>query len=113
MPGKFEIKKAKNGKYYFNLKAGNGEIILSSQMYADKRGCKNGIESVRKNAASEAQFSVEEDKGGKPYFVLKAKNSEVIGRSESYSSRSSMKKGIASVMRNARDARVVELDMEG
>ena len=110
MPGKFELKQAKNGKFYFNLKAGNGEIILTSQMYADKRGCKNGIESVRKNSASEGQFDTQEDKKGSPYFVLKAKNSEVIGRSESYSSKSSMKKGISSVMRNAPDARVVEIE---
>jgi len=110
MPGKFEMKKAKNGKYYFNLKAGNGEIILTSQMYADKGGCENGIESVRKNSAGEDMFDTLEDKSGKPYFVLKAKNSQVIGRSESYSSKSSLKKGIASVMRNAPDARVVEVE---
>lgn len=110
MPGKFELKKAKNGKFYFNLKAGNGEIILTSQMYADKGGCENGIESVRNNSASEDMFDTMEDKSGKPYFVLKAKNSQVIGRSESYSSKSSMKKGIASVMRNAPEARVVEVE---
>ena len=110
MPGKFEVKKAKNGKYYFNLKAGNGEIILTSQMYADKSGCEKGIESVKNNAASEDQFDELEDKNGNPYFVLKAKNSQVIGRSESYSSKSSMKKGIASVSRNAPDARVVEIE---
>ena len=110
MPGKFEIKKAKNGKFYFNLKAGNGEIILSSQMYADKRGCKNGIDSVRKNAATEAQFEAKEDKNGNPFFVLNAKNKEQIGKSESYSSKSSMKKGIASVMRNAPESRIVEVE---
>ena len=110
MAGKFEIKKAKNGKYYFNLKAGNGEIILSSQMYADKGGCENGIESVKNNGVIEEQFEMLEDKNGNPYFVLKAKNSQVIGKSESYSSKSSMKKGIASVMRNAAEARVVEVE---
>ena len=110
MPGKFELKKAKNGKFYFNLKAGNGEIILTSQMYADKGGCENGIESVRTNSASEDMFDTMEDKSGKPYFVLKAKNSQVIGRSESYSSKSSLKKGIASVMKNAPEARVVEVE---
>ena len=110
MPGKFEVKKAKNGKFYFNLKAGNGEIILTSQMYADRGGCTNGIDSVKTNSASEDQFDEMEDKNGKPYFVLKAKNSQVIGRSEAYSSKSSMKKGIASVMRNAPDARVVEVE---
>lgn len=79
-------------------------------MYADKRGCKNGIESVRKNSVSEGQFEAKEDKNGNPFFVLKAKNQEVIGKSESYSSRSSMKKGIASVMRNGPQSRVVEVE---
>ena len=110
MAGKFEVKKAKNGKYYFNLKAGNGEIILTSQMYADMGGCSNGIESVKTNSASEDQFESLEDKNGNPYFVLKAKNSQVIGKSESYSSKASLKKGIASVMRNAPEARVVEVE---
>ncbi len=110
MAGKFEVKKAKNGKFYFNLKAGNGEIVLTSQMYADKAGCEKGIESVRNNAGSESQFEVLEDKNGSPYFVLKAKNSQVIGRSESYSTKASMNKGIASVQRNAAEARVVEVE---
>ena len=50
MAGKFEISKRSNGEYQFNLKAGNGQVILASQGYADKAGCKNGIESVKKNA---------------------------------------------------------------
>ena len=50
MPGKYEIKKARNGQFHFNLKAANGEIILSSEMYVAKRGAKNGIASVQKNS---------------------------------------------------------------
>ncbi len=50
MAGKFEIKEAKNGQYVFNLKAGNGEIIATSEMYTSKAAAQNGIESVRKNA---------------------------------------------------------------
>ena len=50
MAGKFVIKKDKSGQYRFNLKAGNGEIIATSEAYTSKAGCKNGIESVRKNA---------------------------------------------------------------
>ena len=112
MPGKFELKQAKNGKYFFNLKSGNGEIVLTSQMYADRGGCENGIASVKTNATSESQFDVMEDNAGKPYFVLKAKNSQVIGRSQSYASKSSLKKGIASVMRNAPEARIVEVQAQ-
>ncbi len=48
---KFEIYTDKAGEYRFRLKARNGEIILASEGYAQKAGCKNGIESVRKNAA--------------------------------------------------------------
>lgn len=47
---KFETKEAKNGKWHFNLKATNGQVIGSSQMYASKSGMENGIESVMKNA---------------------------------------------------------------
>ena len=52
MPGKFEIKRAKDGEYYFNLLAGNHEVILTSEMYKAKASAKNGIESVRKNSIS-------------------------------------------------------------
>ena len=74
MSGKYEIKKAKNGKFYFNLKASNGQIILTSQMYKDKSGAKNGIASVQKNSSSSELFESKESAGGKSSFVLKAKN---------------------------------------
>jgi uncharacterized protein YegP (UPF0339 family) len=51
MAGKFEIKSTSNGQFRFNLKAGNGEIIATSETYTTKDAAKNGIESVRKNAA--------------------------------------------------------------
>lgn len=54
MAGKFEIKKSTNDKYYFNLKAGNGEVIATSEMYAAKSSCQNGIESVKTNAPGAA-----------------------------------------------------------
>lgn len=50
MAGKFEISKSKNDKYYFNLKAGNGEVIATSEMYSAKASCQNGIDSVKTNA---------------------------------------------------------------
>ena len=85
MAGKFELKQLKNGQFLFNLKAGNGQIILTSEQYKAKAGALNGIESVRKNAADEGRFEVLEAKNGEPYFVLKAGNHEVIGKSETYS----------------------------
>ena len=60
MAGKFELKTIANGKFMFNLKAGNGEIILSSQQYKSRRNALKGIESVRKNAAEDAQFETRE-----------------------------------------------------
>ena len=46
----FVIKQAKNGQFYFNLTAKNGQVIASSEMYTTKSACENGIESVKENA---------------------------------------------------------------
>ena len=97
---KFDLKKATNGQFYFNLKAGNGEVILTSEMYNSKAAAENGIESVKKNAGDEGHFEQKESKSGKSYFVLKAANHQVIGQSQQYSSASSCSNGIASVMKN-------------
>lgn len=108
MAGKFELNTSSNGKFFFNLKAGNGEVILSSEMYETKAAAQNGIESVKKNAADEARFDRRTAKNGDPYFVLKAGNGEEIGRSETYSSTSAMENGIESVKTNAPDAAIAE-----
>lgn len=109
MAGKFEIKKSANGKFHFNLKAGNGQIILSSEMYESKSACENGIESIKKNAGNEARFERRETKTGDPYFILKAGNGQEIGRSEVYQGGiAGMENGIKSVMTNAPDATVVD-----
>ena len=108
MAGKFELKTAANGKFFFNLKAGNGEIILSSQMYSAKPSAKKGIASVKKNAADEKRFEVKEAANGEIFFVLKAANTQVIGKSETYPTKQALQKGIASVMKNAPDAPIVE-----
>lgn len=107
--GKFEITKRKNGEFQFNLKASNGEIILTSEGYAAKAGCKNGIESVQKNSQKEDMFEKKTAKNGKFFFNLKATNGQIIGTSEMYSSESGRNNGIASVMKNAPDANVVDL----
>ncbi|MEM7321173.1 MAG: YegP family protein, partial [Pseudomonadota bacterium] len=87
-------------------KAGNGEIILASEGYKQKASAMNGIESVRKNSADDARFERKETSSGKPRFNLKATNGQVIGTSESYSSASARDNGIASVMKNAPDAKL-------
>jgi uncharacterized protein YegP (UPF0339 family) len=106
MAAKFEIKKSSNGKFHFNLKAGNGQVILSSEMYEKKSACENGIESVKKNAADENRFERKANGKGDPYFILKAANGQEIGRSETYSSNSGMENGIESVQTNAPNADV-------
>ena len=73
-----------------------------------RAACKNGIESVKKNATDEARFERKEAKNGAPYFVLKAGNGQVIGQSEMYSSEASRDNGIASVMKNAPEAEIVD-----
>ena len=108
MPGKFEIKAGKNGKFRFNLKASNGQIILSSESYDSRNGCEKGIESVRKNAGNDGRFERKTAKDGSSYFVLKAANGEPIGKSEMYKTKRSMESGIASVGKNAADAKVAD-----
>ncbi|MDG1571926.1 YegP family protein [Robiginitalea sp. M366] len=104
--GKFEIKTDNSGKFRFNLKAGNGQVILSSQGYSTKSACENGIESVRKNSQNDNMFERKTASNGSPFFNLKASNGQVIGSSEMYSSTSAMENGIASVKKNAPDAGV-------
>ena len=110
--GKFEIKTAKDGQNYFNLKAGNGEIILSSEMYTTMKACENGIASVKKNAPLEARYDLKQSENGKWHFNLKAGNHQVIGSSQMYASEDSAKNGIESVMKNAPEAEVVVIEAE-
>ncbi|MCP3176739.1 MAG: YegP family protein [Desulfuromonadales bacterium] len=109
MAGKFELKKAKDGQFMFNLKASNGQVILTSELYKTKASAENGIESVRKNAVREGAFEVRENAKGEPYFILKATNGQEVGRSEYYSSKAAMENGIASVTKNAPDAKVDDI----
>ena len=90
MSGKFELKKAKDGQFHFNLLATNGQPILSSEMYKAKDSALNGIESVRKNSQR--------------YFLLMATNGQVVGQSQMYASAASCKSGIESVQKNAPSA---------
>lgn len=106
--GKFVISTRKNGEFQFNLRASNGQVILSSEGYTTKTACLGGIESVKKNAAIESRYEVKVAKNGKPFFNLKASNGQVIGASQMYSCEKTMKAGIASVMKNAPEAVTVE-----
>jgi len=106
MAAKFDLKKSPSGKYMFNLKAGNNQIILTSELYDSKAAAQNGIDSVKKNAGDDKRYERKSSKKGEPFFVLKAANGEAIGKSEMYSSNSGMERGIASVKKNGPTAEV-------
>ncbi|PQA92980.1 hypothetical protein B0A69_12505 [Chryseobacterium shigense] len=104
--GKFIISKRTNGDFQFNLKAGNGQVILTSQGYASKPSCENGIESVRTNSQDDSKFERNMAKDERCYFNLKAGNGQVIGTSQMYESDNGMENGIESVKNNASGASV-------
>lgn len=121
--GKFVIKQAKSGPM-FNLKAGNGEIIGTSEVYSSLSACKNGIESVAKNAVkakiedqtvegfekvTNPKFEIYKDKKGEFRFRLKAANGEPILVGEGYVSKAGCQNGIESVKKNAGSEVVEEL----
>lgn len=121
--GKFVISETKDGGFRFNLKAGNGEVIAVSETYTSLDGCKNGIESVRKNAVeakledqtvegyeavTNPKFEIYKDKAGEFRFRLKARNGEIIVTGEGYKSKDGCKNGIDSIRRNAPDSEIVE-----
>lgn len=108
MAGRFVLSQASNGQFMFNLKAGNGETILTSELYTSKSGASGGIESAKKNAGLDARYERCIASDGSPYFVLKAANGEEIGRSELYTSTGAMENGIQSVMKNAPQAQVLD-----
>jgi len=108
MAGKFEIYKDRAGKHRFRLKAGNGEIILASQGYASKAGCKIGIASVQKNCKDKSCFDVKQTKAGHR-FNLVASNGRVVGTSETYKTAAACANGIRSVGTNGAKGKIVEV----
>ena len=105
---KFIISKRANGEFQFNLVAGNGQTILTSEGYSAKSSCENGIESVRKNSQDDSKFESKTASNGKFFFNLKATNGQVIGSSQMYESEAGRDNGIQSVKNNAPGASVVE-----
>ena len=119
--GKFVVKETKTG-IKFDLKAGNGEVIATSEVYSAEKSCLNGIESVKKNCVADVEdqtvegyaelknpkFEVYLDKAGEFRFRLKARNGEIIATSEGYKAKASCLNGIESVKKNAPDAQIVK-----
>jgi uncharacterized protein YegP (UPF0339 family) len=121
--GKFEIKTVKSG-IKFDLKATNGEVIASSEVYTTEAACRKGIESVKNNALSAVEdqtvepievqkhpkYEVYQDKAGEYRFRLKARNGEIIATGEGYKKKASCLNGIDSIKRNAPDAEIVKVE---
>lgn len=120
--GKFAVKHTKTG-VLFNLKAANGQVIATSEVYESMAACQNGIESVRTNAPIAAledqtvegfaveknpKFEVYTDKAGEFRFRLKARNGQIIAVGEGYTTKPNCLNGVDSVRRNAPEAEVVE-----
>lgn len=120
--GKFVIRKTGTG-IKFDLKAGNGEVIATSEVYTTEEACRKGIASVQKNAPVAAvenqtvegyeaekhpKFEVYADKAGEFRFRLKATNGQIIAVSEGYKAMASCLNGIESVKKNAPDAAIAE-----
>ena len=122
--GKFTLHQTEAG-YRFNLKAPNGEIIMTSEIYKSESACRNGIASVAKNAKGAAvedqtamifasekcpKFEIYTDEAGETRFRLKAKNGKIIGASEGYKSMDSCRNGIESVIANSPKATIEKTD---
>ena len=120
--GKFVIRTVNTG-IKFDLKATNGQVILTSEVYTTKSACHNGVESVMKNAPvanvedqtvegfetmTHPKFEMYQDKAGEYRFRLKARNGEIIGVSEGYTTKANCVNGVESVKKNAADAEIVE-----
>ena len=121
--GKFVVKQTNTG-IKFDLKAGNGEVIATSEIYTTEAACMNGIQSVRNNCVGEIEdqtveevvqvkhpkFEMYIDNAGEYRFRLKARNGEVIATSEGYKAKAGCLNGIESVKKNAPEAEIVKAD---
>lgn len=122
--GKFVVKETNTG-IKFDLKAGNGEVIATSQVYSSKDACLNGIESVKKNCVvanledqtvegyateKNPKFEVYVDKAGEYRFRLTATNGQIIATGEGYKAKAGCMNGIESIKKNAPEAEIVEAE---
>jgi uncharacterized protein len=102
MAGWYELSKSSDGQFRFVLKAGNSEIILTSELYAAKASAENGIASVQKNCGTDGHYELKVASNGKFHFNLKAANHQIIGTSQMYASEDTRAIGIASVKTNGK-----------
>ena len=118
--GKFIIKQAKTG-IKFDLKATNGEVIATSEVYTTEAACRKGIDSVRRccvggiedqtvenfEVLKHPKFEMYQDKAGEYRFRLKARNGQIIATGEGYKKKVSCLNGIESVKKNAPESPIV------
>lgn len=107
MPGYYVLMKSAN-QFYFNLKADNHEVILTSETYSTKQGAQTGISSCQANSPYDARYDKLTSVASQPYFVLKASNHEIIGKSQMYSSTAARDNGIASCKTNGPTTKIVD-----
>lgn len=118
--GKFVVRKTNTG-FKFDLKATNGQVIATSEVYTTEASCLKGVESVKNNCVGEIEdqtienfatvkhpkFEVYTDKAGEFRFRLKARNGEIIATSEGYTTKPNCLNGVESVKKNAPEAEIV------
>ena len=118
--GKFVVRKTNTG-FKFDLKATNGQVIATSEVYTTEAACLKGVESVKNNCVGEIEdqtmenfetvkhpkFEVYTDKAGELRFRLKARNGEIIATSEGYTTKPNCLNGVESVKKNAPEAEIV------
>jgi uncharacterized protein len=99
MTGKYQLRRGASGQFYFNLIGANYEPVLTSEHYIAKASALNGIASVRENSPYDSRYDRLLSSARQPYFVLRAANGEIIGRSETYSSTVARDQGIETCKR--------------
>jgi uncharacterized protein YegP (UPF0339 family) len=109
MAARYELKQSEDGQFYFNLIAANNATILTSERYTSKSGAENGIESCRVNSPVDERYDRRTSNNDQPYFVLKAENNQIIGRSEMYSSKDAMENGIGACKQVGSDSPTSDL----
>ena len=119
--GKFLIRTVPSG-VKFDLKAPNGQTILTSEVYCTLVACRKGIESVRRSvplapvedqtqpgkALSHPKFELYRDQAQNYRFRLKARNGAIIAVSDAYTAKASALSGIESIQKNAPEAEILE-----
>lgn len=108
----------------FDLKAPNGQTVLTSEVYRTAAACRKGIASVQKSVLTAAledltdfsgrtfsnpKFELYRDKAGAYRFRLKARNGAIIAVSDAYAARAGAISGLESVKKNAPGAKVEQL----